>query len=272
MVIHLAEVEKQDGIIIVLDQEKAYDKIEHDYLWQTLQTYRFPPNLISTIQSLYQDAHTCVAINGKLSTPFQVTREVRQGDPLSCLLFDLAIESLASMLQHSELIGSRIVGKKERLIATLFADDTTTYLSKHDDFSKLTDILQNWCIPSGAKFNVNKTEIIPIGSPAHREAVYQTRYLNGTNGTPVPNDIKITRDGEAIRSLGAWIGNNIYQADVWSRILNKIDSSLERWEKGKPTIEGRHLIVLMVVGGMTQYLAKVQGIPPEIERRIDRRT
>ena len=141
------------------------------------------------MKSLYQDAHTCVAINGKLSTPFKVTRSVRQGDPLSCLLFDLAIEPLAEMLRKSNLEGFKIPRKKEHLIATLFADDTTTYLSRNDDFDDLTSILEDWCIPSGAKFNISKTEVIPIGTPNHRAAVLQTRYLNGINGSQIPETI-----------------------------------------------------------------------------------
>ena len=74
-----------------------------------------------------------------------------------------------------------------------------------------------------------------------------------------------------MQSLGAMIGNGIHQGNVWSRILEKIDNTLERWEQGHPTMEGRRLIILMVVGGMTQYLTKVQGMLPEIEHRIDRR-
>jgi hypothetical protein len=80
---------------VALDQEKAYDKIKHDYLWQTLEKFAIPEQFIRTIQSLYRTAETVVIINGVISTSFQVTRGVRQGDPLSCLLFDLEIEPLA---------------------------------------------------------------------------------------------------------------------------------------------------------------------------------
>jgi hypothetical protein len=63
-------------------------------------------------------------INGeKSSTPFRVSRVVRQGDPLSCLLFDLAIEPLAESLRQSDLKGLKIEGIQEMIIATLFADD-----------------------------------------------------------------------------------------------------------------------------------------------------
>ncbi|KAJ3885658.1 hypothetical protein GG344DRAFT_26198, partial [Lentinula edodes] len=47
-----------------------------------------------------------------------------------------------------------------------------------------------------------------------------------------------------------------------------IDNSLNQWDKSKPTMEGRHLIISMVIGGMTQYLMKVQGMPPEVEEKL----
>jgi len=66
-------------------------------------------------------------INGELSEKFKVTRGVRQGDPLSCLLFDLAIEPLAEALRSSPLKGFNPPGQDTRLVVTMFADDTTVY-------------------------------------------------------------------------------------------------------------------------------------------------
>ncbi|KAJ3740882.1 hypothetical protein DFH05DRAFT_1382943, partial [Lentinula detonsa] len=73
------------------------------------------------------------------------------------------------------------------------------------------------------------TEIVPIGTPAHRENVCQKRYLNGQDGTQIPNHIKIAQEGEAIRTLGALIGNNISQLTPWTKVIEKIDASLARW-------------------------------------------
>ncbi len=70
-IIDLAEVEEQNGMIVFLDQEKAYDKIEHDYLWRILDAFKIPESFISTVKSLYSEAHTTVYINGIPSTtPF----------------------------------------------------------------------------------------------------------------------------------------------------------------------------------------------------------
>jgi len=71
-IITYVELAEEDGAIIALDQEKAYDKIRHDYLWITLKTFSIPQFFIRTVQELYQNANTIVAINSNLSTPFQV--------------------------------------------------------------------------------------------------------------------------------------------------------------------------------------------------------
>ncbi|KAJ3858803.1 hypothetical protein EV359DRAFT_75793 [Lentinula novae-zelandiae] len=162
------------------------------------------------------------------------------------------------MLRKSNLRGFDIPGKTECLIATFFADDTTVYLSKDNNFGSLQIILDKWCLASGAKFNISKTEIVPIGSPEHREMLRQTRFLNGEDGTRIPNHIKIAQEGEAIRTLGALIGNGISQIEPWTKVIEKIDHALNRWDRSKPTMEGRRLIISMIVGGMTQYLTKVQ--------------
>ena len=136
-----ADYMEENGVIVALDQEKAYDKIDHHYLLKTLESFNLPPLIIKTIQSLYKTASTAVLINGVVSSPFSVQRGVRQGDPLSCLLFDLAIEPLACLLRTAPtLTGFEIPGIKEKLIVSLYADDTTIYLSETDSYADLQSV------------------------------------------------------------------------------------------------------------------------------------
>lgn len=57
-IIELAEATENNGVIVALDQEKAYDKIEHDYLWKALKSYGIPDEFIETVKALYSDAFT----------------------------------------------------------------------------------------------------------------------------------------------------------------------------------------------------------------------
>ena len=132
-ILNYAEVSEENGSIVALDQEKAYDKIRHNYLWKTLEAFQLPQPFIKTVQALYHNTYTKVAINGVFSESFEVKCGVHQGDPLSCPLFDLAIEPLACWIHADPNIkGIEIPGIENMIKITLFADDTNLFLSKDD--------------------------------------------------------------------------------------------------------------------------------------------
>ncbi|KAJ8502105.1 hypothetical protein ONZ51_g163 [Trametes cubensis] len=264
-----AEAEEVNGAVVALDQEKAYDRIGHKYLYAALKHMNFPRNFIRVVQNLYADAESCVIINGAKSLFYRITRGVRQGDPLSCLLFDLAIEPLAAALRTSSLRGLCVPGMRDRLVAKLFADDTTAFLSEHDNYGDLVSVLDRWCKGSRAKFNVGKTEIIPVGTPQYRQRVVATRSLGG-NSLPFPCGARIAKDGESVRVLGAWIGNGASTMASWSTVTALMRKNLDRWTLSRPTLRGKKLVISMEIGGRTQFLAKAQGMPPEVECAVEK--
>lgn len=75
--------------LISLDQEKAFDRVEHHYL---LQASGFSSGLIAKIQVLYNDIESVLKVNGGLSAPFRVCPGIRQGCSLSGMLYSIAIE------------------------------------------------------------------------------------------------------------------------------------------------------------------------------------
>ena len=264
VMIKFAEVTEKNGAIIALDQEKAYDKLTHEYLWKTLEAFNMPKMFISTVKELYANTWTTVAINGEFSTPYQVRRGVRQGDPLSCFLFDIGIEPLACLVRNAqEIKGYKIPGVKEKLAINLFADDTVLYLSKEDRLDDVLKTLDEWCTASGAKFNKEKTEIIPIGTETHREEMCRIRKLHPEDNS-IQTDVRIAKDGEAVRSLGAWVGNKTVETKPWEPIIDLVHNDFERWKKMRPTLDRKRLIAQAIVGGRTQFVTKAQGMPDNI--------
>ncbi len=274
MMMYWAERNGANGAVVALDQEKAYDRIAHDYLWRVLERFKFPESLIRLIKSLYSKAETSIMINGILSKPYRIYRGVRQGDPLSCLLFDLAIEPLSAMIRNSAIEGYKIPRCEEILKAVLFADDTTIYLSEDDDFQTLQDVLDVWCSAAKARFDIGKTEIIPIGDPTFRREMAETYRTTGT-WKNYPRGVHVAQEGEAVRILGAFFGNEINQIDVWSLVLTKIVAMrkplmqvISHWQEGHATIQGKKHVIQMIVAGMTQYLTSVQRMPDHILARL----
>ena len=268
-ILSYADISEEDGAILALDQEKAYDKIRHNYLWKTLEAFRIPLPFIQTVQALYRNARTTVAINGVFSDTFRVTRGVRQGDPLSCPLFDLAIEPLACCIRADlNIKGIVVPGIENAIKITLFADDTNLFLSRDDRLDYIQRTLDKWCEVSGARFNIEKTKILPIGMKAHRRTVATTRKINPQDNAPLPPRIRIANDGEAVRMLGAWIGNDTNDQTPWEPILDTIKAKLNRWDNARLTLNGKRIIIQAIVGGHTQFLAKAQGMPSHIEEAL----
>ena len=78
-------------------------------------------------------------------------------------------------------------------------------------------ILEDWCEILGAKFNQEKTEIIPIRREEHRRTTASTRKLSSHDQTPFPEGTRIVKDGNMVRMLGAWIGNKIEDITPWDQ-------------------------------------------------------
>jgi hypothetical protein len=88
-----------DAWHLVLDQEKAFDRVAWPYLAEVLRAYGFGPAFRSAIRTLYQGLTAQLCVNGALSRPFAVGRGVRQGDPLSPLLYVLCLDPLVRRIQ-----------------------------------------------------------------------------------------------------------------------------------------------------------------------------
>ncbi|KAJ7775427.1 hypothetical protein B0H16DRAFT_1713013 [Mycena metata] len=175
------------------------------------------------------------------------------------------------MLRRSNLKGYIIDKIVDKVVVKMFADDTTVYLDALDSFEELQVLLKKWCEASSTKFNVEKTEIIPVGTIEHRERVIATRKLNA-NDPPIPKNIHIVQEKEAVQILGGHIGNGIDTFVLWTPIVERIDSRLERYDRWHPTLEGRKNIVQISVGAMTQYKTQVNGMPERIVKYLIRAT
>jgi hypothetical protein len=84
-----------------LDLEKAFDRMNHQYLWKVLVRFDNPSDFINIIKSLYQHAGSKILINGFLTKKKMTSRSDRQGCPMSVALFVLFIEPMIRAINHN---------------------------------------------------------------------------------------------------------------------------------------------------------------------------
>lgn len=155
---------KKHGMIVKIDLEKAYDRIDWYFLTEVLRTVGFGCNLIQVIRSCLDSATLSLLWNGKWLEPFKPERGLRQGDPLSPYLFILCMEVLAQRIQQavqSKQWTAPLVGRRRVSISHRFlADDLLLFGQASVTQAKVMfGILHTFCGESGQKVNGAKSRI-----------------------------------------------------------------------------------------------------------------
>ena len=143
-------------MIISIDAEKAFDKIQHPFLIKTLQKVGIEGTYLNIIKAIYDKPTANIVLNGQKLKPFPLRSRTRQGCPLSPLLFKLVLEVLATAVREEKEIKGIQIGKEVKL--SLFADDTILYIENPKDATrKLLELINEFGKVAGYKMNAQKS-------------------------------------------------------------------------------------------------------------------
>ena len=154
--------ENEDRILFAADIEKAFDSVEHSFIYATLKKFGFGGNFIQWIRTLLSDAQSCVVNNGFSTGYFKLQRGNRQGDPLSPYLFILMLEVLFSQIRNDKAVhGFKISNIEIKLTAS--ADDTTFFVKDVASLRRILKIMTVYSKYSSLGANCEKCEASWIG-------------------------------------------------------------------------------------------------------------
>ena len=127
-------------MIISVDAEKAFDKIQHPFMIKTLQKVRIEGTDLNIIKAIYDKQTANIVLNGEKLKPFPLKSGKRQGYSLSSLLFNIVLEVLATAIrEEKEIKGIQI--RKEEVKLSLFADGMILYIDPKDVTRKLLEVI-----------------------------------------------------------------------------------------------------------------------------------
>ncbi|KAK6167008.1 hypothetical protein SNE40_021121 [Patella caerulea] len=244
-----------EGFILKLDAEKAFDRVSHIYLFHVLKCFGFGDSFIKWIKILYSDISSTVKCNGHLSPFFKVGRSVRQGCPLSAILYVITAEPLNLLIKQSPLKGIPI--KDSNIVSLIYqhADDTNLTLANIESVNSVFKVLELYVRGSGALINKSKSELLPIGKSEYLDYAYNI-------------DVKIVSD--AIEILGVYLGPNrkVCSSLNWDSKVSKIKQLLGLWSRRRITLAGKVTVIQSLLLSKLWYTASVIPLPDAVEREI----
>ena len=144
-------------MILSIDAEKAFDKVQHPFLIKTLQSVRIEGTYLNIIKAIYEKPTENIILNGEKLKAFPLRQGTWQGCPLSPLLFNIVLEVLASAIRQQKEIKGIQIGKEEVKLS-LFANDMILQVGNPKDSTpKPLELVQEFSKVSGYKIKAQKS-------------------------------------------------------------------------------------------------------------------
>ncbi|KAI0500544.1 hypothetical protein KFK09_018758 [Dendrobium nobile] len=232
-----------------LDIKKAFDSASHSFLLSRLRQKGFPEKFVMWIQGCITDVHFSINLNGVLEGFFNSTSGLRQGCPLSPLLFCVIMDALSHSLDsdadkpflglnHKNFICSHL----------LFADDLLVFgVASMDNAKNLNDLLLRFADSSGLHINPQKSSILfPKAFPLAQE---------------ISNCLGITNEENSIIYLGLPISPSRLKFSHFQPLLSRLSTLLAGWKVKFLSFAGRVQYLKFTIANTIAYWIRGAIIP-----------
>lgn len=241
-IVQYADSKNLPAAFLSLDQEKAFDRIEHVFLFKVLEAFGFGGNFTKWIKLCYTSVCSQVVINGYLTDIFDVTRSIRQGCCMSSLLYVLCIEPFAHRVRlDRHVVGVQLPGVDREARIAIYADDATAIVCDEKSIRKIFLLSELYGLASGARLNKAKCKGVLLGSLKNSLSFY--------------NDF--TWSDAPIKICGVYFYNNDTTEYNWNQIQQKIQLQKQEVWCRNFTFQGKAAFLNMYILSKIWFIAKV---------------
>lgn len=241
--------------ILSLDQEKAFDHVDWGFMRATLGRMGFKYSFLRWVSLFYTQVQSAVIVNGHISPFFSLSRGVRQGCPLSPLLYVLVAETLAVNIRCNPRIPGLCLPGVPLVVSPVhqYADDTTLILSTDDSIKAVFDIYSLFEKASGSRLNQSKSKGLWLGSWV------------GRVDPPVALDCSPSK----LKILGIYVGLGNLEEDNWGPRICAVEKTLLSWRQRNLSFRGKALVINALALSRIWYVASLVHMPPWVLRMLN---
>ena len=252
-----------EGNVILIDFMKAYDRVDREAMFMTLQGMNFGDEFINMTRVLYKQVLVTINVNDELTEEFVTGGGVRQGCPLSPYLFIMVLELLAIELKKSTDytgIVEPITGQEDK--ASFFADDSSIYPGKPEEIKPTRACIQKFEEATAAKQHDGKTKLLLVGKNRNREITNEN----------IGVDYDIMKDDDIERYLGDMVGNEVKDEDRHEDKINEAIQKGEEWNRENITMIGRSLVANTIIYSKVKFRLDINCNTKETRKQIKKMT
>ena len=246
-------MKKLPAVIVAIDFEKAFNRVEYKALKSIMKWYNFGPNFINYVMLLFKDFRLVTINNGHSSEPFIPTRGLFQGNPIASYAFLLVMELLATKLRsHKDIQG--ITVKDTKNLLAQFADDLTLFLKfNQKSWSAIENMFSEFEIQTGMKINYDKSLVYRIGSLENSNAKFYSQK-------------KLVWSNEPLKILGVYVAysrQKVQELNI-NPLLDKAKTIIDLWKYRDLSLFGKTLLLNLLVASLFVYrLAVIEPLSKE---------
>ena len=256
-VIRYTNQKRIKSYLISVDQEKAFDRVDRQFLYDVLERMNFGPNFIGWVKTLYTDSEACVLVNGYMSCFFPTTRGLKQGDPSSMEFYDQHSDVLSEWIRSdSRIEGVRLPGYKVMVVLSQYADDYTYYIANLKALYALFEALDFFERGTGSRIKPSKTKGLCLGgAPPLLERNIPIKWC----------------DESGLRILGVtfWTDLLMTTNQNWSEVIGRLRVFTDKNRCRKLSLRGRVMNLNMAGLSKLWYLGTVFPVPDWLKCRIE---
>ena len=248
-----------DGLLLLIDFEKAFDSVSWDFLYKTLDFFNFGSDIKSWIQLFNNEVIAYISQCGFLSDKIHIKRGCRQGDPIASYEFLLCAEILSILIKNNHDITGIIIADIEYKM-TQFADDTTILLDgSQTSLTSSLNTLEVFGSISGLKMNCDKTKVIWIG----RKKYCKDKLLSKYN---------LLWGEEEFDLLGLTFNVDVHLTTQknYQKAIVKIKANIHSWNKRYLTPLGKITVIkTFLLSQLNHLFIALPNPPPETLKEIN---
>ena len=261
-IIHETKRKKKVGVLFKINFEKAYNKINWKLLFDCLQMRGFDETWCKWIRQVVTGGTVCIKVNDSYSPYIKSHKGVRQGDPLSPILFNFVADCLTRMVLKAQE-NNLFVGLVDHIIpkgvAILQYEDDTIVCLKHDfeGARNMKMLLYMFEMLAGLKINFSKSEILMINDNENWRQKYANIFNCQVGDFPV-------------KYLGVPISPSRLHVSDRVPLAEKCQKKLGIWKGGNLTMAGRSTLITASLNNSPMYHMSVYLLPKTTIHAMDK--